>query len=441
MNKYINVLLSALFLILFGACSKETPFDNEENISYGMLRTSALDVSLNSEYGPRSVKNRNIRAAAPNVADFYVEFFKDGNSEPEAAYKYSDMPEIVTLPVGNYVARASHGANADAAWDEPYYMGESLSFDIVADEITDVVDPIVCKFANVRVSIDFDPELRKAMGADCKVNVVVGEKGSLDFTINDVERSGYFAYVADSKTLAAHFSGTVDGAPASETKAYKNVEPGTHYKITFRLHDAGEEDPGNITGDDIVKVDASLSQEDMNASVDSGETVITDDMRPQEEETQQPDVPNPPTPGAELPEITAQAPLDLDVVNELEVVQNSEGEDVSKFPVVLNIHSSADGGIKAFTVKIISDTLTPSTLVGVGLTDELDLVNPGQYEGGLSGLGFPVNVGGMKDVEFKITDFVPLLAALGEGNHSFVLTVTDANGTTQKTLKLHNKAN
>ena len=441
MKKYINILLSALFLTLLGACSKETPFDNEENLSYGMLRTSALDVSLNSEYGPRSVKNRNVRAAAPNVNDFYVEFFKEGASEPEAAYKYSDMPEIVTLPVGNYVARASHGLNQDAAWEEPYYMGESAAFDIVADEITDVVEPIVCKFSNVRVSIDFDPKLKAVMGPDCKVNVVVGEKGSLDFTVNDVERSGYFSFVPNSTTLAAHFSGTVDGAPASETKAYKNVEPGTHYRITFRLHDAGEEDPGSIGGDDIVIVDASLTQEDMNSSVDSGETVITDDMRPKEEETQKPDDPTPPEPGAVLPEISAQSPLNLDIVNELEVVQNNEGEDVSKFPVVLNIHSSAPGGIKAFTVKIVSDTLTPSTLVGVGLTDELDLVTPGQYEAGLSGLGFPVNVGGMSDVEFKITDFVPLLCALGEGNHNFILTVTDANGTSTKTLKLHNKAN
>lgn len=430
MKKYINILLSALFLTLMGACSKETPFDNEENQSYGMLRTSALDVSLNSEYGPRSVKNRNVRAAAPNVNDFYVEFFKDGNTEPEAAYKYSDMPEIVTLPVGNYVARASHGLNQDAAWDEPYYMGESSSFEIVADEITDVVSPVVCKFANVRVSIDFDPKLKAAMGPDCKVNVVVGEKGSLDFTVNDVERSGYFAFVPNSTTLAAHFTGTVDGAPASETKAYKDVQPGTHYRITFRLHDAGEEDPGSIGGDDIVIVDASLTKEDMNSSVDSGETVITDDMRPKEEETQKPDDPTPPVQDGDGPSITAKAPIDIDGNNKLEA-----GMDV-----VLNIHS--DSGIKKFTVQIDSNILTPGELAQVGLPATLDLVNPDpDYASVLDDLGFPTYVGDKTDVEFDMSEFVPVIIAVSGGQkgvHKFILTVSDASGTTVKTLNLYN---
>lgn len=430
MKKYINILLSALFLTLLGACSKETPFDNEEPLSYGMLRTSALDVSLNSEYGPRNVKNRQLRSQAPHVDDFYVEFFKDGNSEPEAAYKYSDMPEIVTLPVGNYIARASHGSNPEAAWEEPYYMGESSSFEIVADQITDVVEPIVCKFANVRVSIDFDPKLKLAMGPDCKVTVVVGEKGSLDFTVNDVERSGYFAFVENSTTLAAHFSGTVDGAPASETKAYKDVKPGTHYKITFRLHDAGEEDPGSIGGDDIIVVDASLAEEDMNASVDSGETVITDDMRPQEEEPDQPDVPNPPTQDGDGPSITAKAPINIDSDNKL----------VEGMEVVLNIHS--DSGIKSFTVRIDSNILTPGELAQVGLPATLDLVNPDpEYASVLDDLGFPTYVGDKKDVEFDMSEFVPVIIAVSgdkKGIHNFILTVSDASGTTVKTLKLYN---
>ncbi|MDE6558838.1 MAG: hypothetical protein K2K29_03010, partial [Muribaculaceae bacterium] len=58
-------------------------------------------------------------------------------------------------------------------------------------------------------------------------------------------------------------------------------------------------------------------------------------------------------------------------------------------------------------------------------------------ESPLTGLGLPVNVGGKQSVSFDITGFMPMLGILGEGNHEFKLTVTDANGTTVKTLKLH----
>ena len=93
-------------------------------------------------------------------------------------------------------------------------------------------------------------------------------------------------------------------------------------------------------------------------------------------------------------------------------------------------------GITAFDVDIISDKLTPEELEGVGLAAHMDLVNPGSLEEPLSGLGFPVNVGGEKSVEFNITGFLPMLGALGAAEHTFKLTVTDETGTTEKELKL-----
>lgn len=441
MKKYINTLLALLMVISLGACSKEALFDGDDSaVGEGRLLTDALSVSLANENGPKSVKTRRV-SRAPEVADFDVAFLREGNDTPEATYKYSEMPEIITLPAGSYVVRASYGDNPSAAWESPYYMGES-SMVIVADEITDEVDPVVCKFSNVRVSIEFDAKLRQAMGSDAKVTVKVGESGSLDFTVADEERSGYFAYVENSHTLAATFTGTVDGYLSSETKTYDNVAPGTHYRITFRLHDAGEEDPGFITGDDIVVVDASVESEDMNKSVDSGETNIVDDMRPKEDEEQGGETPTPPVGDDKpAPSIEAVAPYSLDAVNRIEIVEEEGEEPRSKYPVELIIESEAEGGIIAFEVVIDSTKLTPEELEGVELSDKLDLVNTSSYPYGdrLAGLGFPTNVGGQKHVEFKITGFVPLLAILDNGEpatHKFILTVTDANGTTTRTLIL-----
>ena len=105
------------------------------------------------------------------------------------------------------------------------------------------------------------------------------------------------------------------------------------------------------------------------------------------------------------------------------------------------IEVSSESGIVGFTVEIISDVLSASALQGVGLDSLLDLVNPANEEmnESLTNLGFPTRekVLNQKFISFSITQFLSLLDITGNGNHNFVMTVTDAEGgTTVKTLML-----
>lgn len=421
MKKKSYIFITASMLLGLASCSKESPFDNGEETVYGRFATSALRVELQNESGVPDVYNRPTRAGAPDTGNFNIAFIKEGDAEPTITYKYAEMPEIVTLPVGNYTALATYGQNLPAAWEDPYYKGET-EFSIQADEITEVYEPIVCRLSNIRVSIAFDSALLAEMADDCAVTVKVGDEGTLDFTRNDTEKSGYFAYVENSITLAAFFHGTVEGYATSETKAYNNVEPGTHYRITFRLHQAGEEDPGDVnTG---LTVDASVEIINMNNNIDIDDDVIEDDMRPVEGD-KEPDNPGPNqgTP----PAITAKAPLSM------------ESDNIVTDGMECEFYVHSETGINNLTVDIDSTTLTAEELEGVGLTSHLDLVNPGQFEEALTGLGFPVNVGGKKDLTFNITDFLPMLSVLGPGAHKFIITVTDDGGTTKKTLTLITK--
>lgn len=419
-TKYLYI--AAVALLGLASCSKEDPFPNGEENSFGQLSTASLRVEVENPSGVPDVYNRPTRAGAPETGDFNVEFIKEGETEPQATYKYSEMPEVVTLPVGNYTARASFGENLPAAWEAPYYKGET-SFGIKTDEITEDIDPIVCRLSNVRVSIAFDKALLREMGDDCAVTVKVGDNGSLDFTKEDTEKSGYFAFVDESHTLAAHFHGTVEGYPASETKAYDNVEPGNHYRITFRLHQAGEEDPGDIGAG--LSVDASVEIVDMNQDIDPGEDLEEDDMRPVEGGDEP--GPGPVDPGENAPAVTAKAPLSFDKDNEV-----TDGMECEFY-----VHSET--GITDLTVDIDSTTLTADELEGVGLQSHLDLVNPGDLADALGGLGFPINVAGKKDLTFNISDFMPMLSMLGPGTHKFIINVTDEGGTTTKTLTLITK--
>ncbi len=109
---------------------------------------------------------------------------------------------------------------------------------------------------------------------------------------------------------------------------------------------------------------------------------------------------------------------------------------ITGLEVIIDITSET--GITGFTVSINSDVLTADGLSGIGLNQTMDLINPGDCEGGLSGLGFPVGdaVKGQTSMVFDISSFMPALHVFGPGNSDFVLNVTDAGGTTSVTLHI-----
>ena len=108
--------------------------------------------------------------------------------------------------------------------------------------------------------------------------------------------------------------------------------------------------------------------------------------------------------------------------------------------LTVNIEVAAPAGIKGFTVDIVSDTLTPEELQSAGLSDHIDLVNPGEMEVYLHSFGFPTGdaVRDQAEVGFDITDLVQrMLAHIGSGDSDFTLTVTDNHDAqTVRTLML-----
>ena len=120
--------------------------------------------------------------------------------------------------------------------------------------------------------------------------------------------------------------------------------------------------------------------------------------------------------------------------------------------MTVDITVDAPAGIKAFEVQIVSDTLTPQELAGVGLCDNINLVNPEDsvdstgkledksgIEDALKNFGFPTgsSVLNQTRVEFSITNFLGLLSFTGNGEYNFIMKVTDNDGVqTIKTLML-----
>ncbi len=430
MKLYKGIICSLVAAFLLTGCKMEDPFTTEGPDSTGTLMTRCLAPKLGNTEGV----NISTRAGVPSTDDFNVVISRKTNAreatQGTVEYKYGEMPEVLTLPVGEYKVYAHHGENLPAEWESPYYYGES-EFSIDANKITDNVDPIVAKLSNIRVTIVFHASLLSSMSDDSKVVVRVGDQGSKEFTPTET-RSAYFKHVNKSQSLTATFSGTVDGSPVVETEGYDNVAPGNHYRITFRMHGIDDDKPGTVNGG--VTVDASVETINMNGTVNGeGEEYLKDDWRPVQgdddpkQDDPTPDDPTPPSIKSAEPEEPGLIPVDLEIIND--VTDNTY--------CVLNVVSTAEGGIQSFNVEIDSNTLTEDELSGFGLSKTLDLVNPGSLAEPLDALGLPVNVGGKKDVKFDITNFMGMLSALGEGTHIFTLIVSDANGTTTATLKLH----
>lgn len=405
-----NFLIGAALLAAAG-CAKDDPFI--VGGGQGKLSTQSMSVDI---------KNREnlVRGAeSVDVGKFRVDFVNQKTGEVAKSYKYGEMPEIVALPEGSYKAVAEFGDNKDAEWEEPYYLGNSATFEIRKNEITSDVDPVECSLSNIRMTVTIDDP---SFGPDVKVTVKVGDNGSLDFTPSTNGKSGYFRKVDGSNTITATFSGTVDGNYVNETKTYDNADAGNHYKVNFSVHKAGEE-PGALDAD--ITVDAKIQEIDENHTVDQETDYLEDDMRPEESRGPKPEILST-TEG-----FTIGSPYRV----ECYTVTDENGEESLNFDWTFDVVSHAEGGITGFSVNINSSVLDPETLQGVGLAADLDLVNPGIFEDKLNGLGFPTgdDVKGKSELHFDLGQFGPLLAMLADETDQdckFTMTVKDANGKT-----------
>lgn len=414
MKKIYNIMILALLsLVTLASCSKEDPFaPTTEESAEGQVSFKKMLVEITNE--------ENVVRSSIDVSSFLVNI-EDENGEV-VNYIYREMPEVLTLPVGDYTVKVKSHEVKNAAWDEPYFFG-SKSFSVEKNQVTEV-GTVVCRLANVRVSIIFDDMLVKKCEDDVKVNVLVGENASLDYVLSET-RSGYFEYVEGSSTMVATFSGTVQDNYEENFRTYVDVTPGNHYIITYRLQGPNGDIPdyeGMINFG--TNVDAYVTSVNMTVDVDVEEEILPGNERPSEG-----DDPNPPTPDEQTPTVEAVDPITFDEPNVVDASSN----------VTINVQSHHEAGITEFKVKIDSEMISGLLEAQLG-TSELDFINPASdaVANFIKTLNLvDGDVKGRTDkIEIKITGFMDLLTNLGPGSHDFIITVGDANGQTSKTLTL-----
>ncbi|MDE7388188.1 MAG: DUF4493 domain-containing protein [Muribaculaceae bacterium] len=397
--KFKHIIFCAMALLT--ACTDGKGPDPEiisKNEGVISFRSMNIGVDTDAVSEPRSID------ATVDVSAYNVELINtDGEPTTAGAWKYSQMPEMQVLPIGNYMVRVTSCSVKPAAFEEPLYQGIE-QFTIESGEVHNV-GQVVCKLANVKVSVHYSDRLLELMDGSSAVTVEAGN-GSLSFGATET-RAGYFQYLEGSTTLIATFNGTVGGRTETLRKVLTDVLPGHHYILNYTVRSGGFIDPKGIA------IDGNITDATIGFVINTDEDPLDDSDRPGGDDNQQ-------TPGDDKDLITFTSPmLSFTDANSTKVADAS-----------VLIH--AEHGISSLTVDIISDDLNDEMLHDVGLASHFDLAAPGELADALEGLGFPVgaDVKGQKNLTFDITQFMPLLE-IYPGTHAFRITVTDSEGNTE----------
>lgn len=274
MRQYIYTIIATAAVFGLSGCEKENAFGVSEK--KGMINCGKLDIDyVNS--------GRQTRAEGENLLnDFIVKFVNEKNETAES-FTYSEMPQMVTLPVGIYTAIAEYGEDsAVAQWNKPYYKGISETIVIEEDKVTDAPSTVMCRLQNIRVKVNADG-LGSNVSENWIVNVNVGTS-SLNYDKDHNGEAGYFQFVEGSNTITATFSGTINNEELTNVvvKTYDNAAAGNSYVINLVVNKPENEDTtGGIELGNGFTLDTTIEVIDENIEPVNPDKpydeVITDD--------------------------------------------------------------------------------------------------------------------------------------------------------------------
>lgn len=414
MNRLIKTFaLIFAMTMLFISCDRET-FNigsGDDNGVEGTLNLAAFKIGVN--LGEVEVNTR-----ATNVSEFLIDIYKEGIEAPYKQWKFADMPEVITLPVGTYHLNVHSHVPEDVAWDVPYYFA-SESFDIVKNRYTDI-GTIICKLKSIKTSVKFDDALAAIMDDAAKVTLLTNEKASLDFDKTTVEKSAHFKAQSDvNNIIKTTFSGVVDGQSVTITKTFTNVKAGEHRIFKYALKDSGGDLGDNGQPDISIDIDITCDIIDETVVIDPGEEDIIG--------------------GEENDGLPTMVGANLNGNSfDIDGIHNIPADGCT---LIVDINSPKLLGDIEITID--SETLTPSALAELGLATQFSLVNPGQYETALVGLGFPVgsSVVDQSSLQLDISRLTSLLGSKTVANHALTIKITDKAGNIlSKTISLISEA-
>lgn len=423
MKKYLLICLTLFSCMLaFTACHSEVM--EGQSTGKGELNLASMTAEVNTE-----VETVYLGSRAESGTDFsnYIVTVYDAQSQKVNQWKYSEMPEIVSLAVGTCTVEVTSAEAPANGFDIPYYKG-STTCEIKENEIVDV-PAITCKLANMMFSVEYDEEFKSKMSEDVVTTITVGDN-SLEIPGSETRKAYLVAPGGETTSVTVTLKGTIDGEAIDYSERF-DVKTGVHNVIKYDFVPVSDGTGDGSTLKVAINVDSSLTGSDEVIGVNPGEEPGIDDF----------------------PEDGGEEPGDGDGEQNMPTIVGSNfngnpfniSKDVLNVsinidnPIPLQVTLSAPNGIAHVYVTIDSETLTEDLLTDVNLAKNFDLAEPGDLESGLNNLGLPTgeNVIGKTEIPFDITNFTPLLGMFGVATHNFIIRLVDQqNLEVTQTLKI-----
>lgn len=421
-NIFLICFTLMVVLFTFSACHSEKMETGATDVT-GQLSLASMKMEVDLKVDTVYPQSR----AGVDVSNFLLTI-KNSQGEQVEQYTYSEMPEIISLPVGTYTVVASSAEAATNGFDVPFYTGSTEQFTIKENELTEV-SALTCRLANVMISVEYDEELRKLMGEDVVTTVKIGDN-SLDIPSSET-RKAYLIAPASAGSMDITLKGTIDGESVTEVKRVENVQAGQYNIIKYVLSPV--DDGNNSMGGNLniaINIDSSMTSSDETVGVNPGEEPGIDDF---------------PTDGGEEPgdgDGDSDGDGEGGITSDINITGKKLGDspfDIDQTQTItgattLIVGIEAPAGIQNLKVTISSDD-EDFRAIGEGL-GEFDLAHSDSMnedaQAMLPILGLPIDdaVLNQTNLDFNISKFTSMLAGF-KGTHTFKITVTDNQGKTE----------
>lgn len=420
--KSIVRIISVAFVaaLTLGACKKDkvdyTGKDDNVQENIGYLQLGDLQASImvetenvtsptetraegdNSESGDAGEAG-DTTTPAIDINDFDV-VITNAAGEQMATFKYGERPsEPIALEGGVYTIAMSSGTMAGAEWESPIYAGEKEV--IITRKQTTEVNDLVCKLANIKVTVAYSADLAEQLDKEYSKMTVALEDNELEYAFSET-RGGFFAPVAAENTLKLTFNCRYKGETKdiTMTNEIKGVKAAQWRKINVVVQHAAD---GTATIGIICDTWTYDEEVTFDTSASLMEEVIPDDT----------DAPVIVWEGHDLSQ-----PFEL-----TDEMFDAEG----KFTKSINLDVTAKAALKSLVVKVSSDNSDFTKAYSEIMSLEEDLCAPTANNTILKMMGYPTDAKDATTTRIKLASQAEILKSY-EGTHSYEITATDVNG-------------
>lgn len=376
---------------LMGGLKPDNP--DEEQIDPATSGALDLKLNLNPETDTQETKSKADVAATVDINDFSVLIIDSTGTVVRSFDSYREYQEVdeLLLKEGVYTIRATWGKLYEAAFDAPYFSGDTICRiepGVVSSIKTD------CNLQNAKVNIDYTEDFLKVFKDDYAA-VVTNGTGVL--TMDKVEqRVAYFR--SDENIRLTINATTVKGLDVVSKHKIDNARPNALYNLVLGIDMSVDSVIDQILKPGIT-VDITMHDRD---------TVIEIEAPPL------PPDPDEGSDGEEEDEVITIIGNGLDTPVEMTEAQADKGE------VPVKVVIKAPAGLSKVLVKIIA----PELEAILGNENPFDLVNPTEaIKEILDGVGLIRPDSGDTEYALDVTGFMNMMG--GPGTYKFDVTVTD----------------